>query len=78
MLWSGPINPQSTASGLSPNATFVNSAALDTMGGEPPFAARVRSKVKFTNADIGSCPAPYTVNRPLMPSVGNAAVLALS
>jgi hypothetical protein len=41
---------------------------------EPPFAAPARSMVEFTNADIGSSPAPYTVNRPLMPSVGNAAV----
>jgi hypothetical protein len=57
-----------------PKCDFVNSAALDTMGGEPPFAAPARSKVEFANADIGSSPAPYTVNRPLMPSVGNAAV----
>jgi hypothetical protein len=47
MLGSGPINPQSTASGLSPNATFVNSAALDTMGGERAFAAAARQPTSF-------------------------------
>jgi hypothetical protein len=53
---------------------MLHQAHFDLKGGEPPFAAPARSKVEFANADIGSSPAPYTVNRPLMPSVGNAAV----
>jgi hypothetical protein len=62
----------------SPFKTLIISAAFDTKGGEPPFAAPARSKVEFANADIDSSPAPYTVNRPLMPSVGNAAAFVPS
>jgi hypothetical protein len=47
-------------------------------GGEPPFAAPARSMVEFANADIGSSPTPYTLNRPLMTSVGNAAAFVPS
>jgi hypothetical protein len=52
---------------------MLHQAHFDVKGGEPPFAAPARSMIEFTNADIGSSPAPYTLNRPLMPSVGNEA-----
>jgi hypothetical protein len=38
------------ASGLSPNATYVNSAALDTMGGEQPFAAIANLMCAYTES----------------------------
>jgi hypothetical protein len=37
-----------------------------------------QAKVEFANADIGSSPAPYTVNQPLIPNVGNAAAFVPS
>jgi hypothetical protein len=41
---------------------MLHQAHFDLKGGEPPFAAPARSMIEFTNADIGSIPAPYTVN----------------